>query len=383
MADNTENNNNSSEIQSLKDLFDEAEARAAASEKPKKSANKKEKKQQNTKKKYGEKQNTDKKDKAAPEEEKVSDKAYKRVMLIVIPLIFVLAIIVVFMTVNLVKLLKKSPEKENDETTAPYVYETVTYPPETTLGFTEPFSEFFANSNETTEGTGGEALQQNTTAAPQTTLPSEDDPLSWSKEKKLSVLSDAVNKTKKLGGTLSVHHTESFTANITECTGGSLGKAFANSLMGMVVKPVDETLNFSGGKAVNSEGEEIEILLPKKGAFSIDSAGVTKAVAYKSGTDTVIEVTLKEEIVGVYDVPKYNAGAVGYLDVQNFDLMGIEITDASIDYKGSVITVKIGSDGYVKSAEYTIPLHVSGKGAKGSLSGYAVFDGEQRETWEF
>ncbi len=354
-------------IQSMKDLFDEAEER----EKKEKAA--REDKKDNKKSK-------------APTEEKVSDKAYKRVMVVLIPVIVILAIVMVFMAANLVKMLKKPAN--NNETTGSYIYGTVTYAPESTA--------FYFNGSDFTESvlpdtTSGYVPNTENTKAPvaNTTAPytvtegSGDDPLSWSKAKKLSYLSDAVNKTKKLGGTFSVHHTESFTANITECTGGTIGKAVANSLMGMVVKPVDETLNFSSGKAVNSEGEQIEILLPKKGAFSIDEAGVTKAVAYKSGSDTVIEVTLKEETVGVYDVPKYNAGAVGYLDVENFDLMGIEITDASIDYKGTVISVKIGSDGYVKSAEYTIPLHVSGKGAKGSLSGYAVFDGEQRETWEF
>lgn len=378
MTENEKNGDKAESIQSLKDLFDEAELREEKSSE--KSSGKKKSKTVKSDKKKKENENGEK---VSPEE-KLTDKTYKRVMLIVIPLIVVLAVVMAFMTVNLVKLLKKSPEQSG--VSESYIYGTVTYAPETTaFNFDVPLTT--DSSLNTTVG-GALGSEENTTGATATTAATEknvssDDPVSWSKAQKLSYLSTAVNKTKKLGNSFSVHHTESFTANITECTGGTIGKAVANSLMGMVVKPVDETLSFSGGKAVNSEGEEIEILLPKKGAFSIDEAGVTKAVAYKSGNDTVIEVTLKEEIVGVYDVPKYNAGAVGYLDVNNFDLMGIEITEASIDYKASVISVRIGSDGYVKAAEYTIPLHVSGKGAKGSLSGYAVFDGEQRETWEF
>ncbi len=355
-------------IGSMKDLFEEARAQE-------------DKRQKRAEKKTLKKEKSESDVKA----DNVSDKTYKHVMLVVIPLIGVLAVVMAFMTVNLVKILKKP--QGDDGTTSPYVYGTVTYAQETTLF---NINETFPNFNVTEADTSNE---DNTTAAPTKAEETSsvidkieanaDDPVSWSKAQKLEALSKAINKTKTLGGSFSVHHTESFTANITECTGGSIGKAFANSLMGMVVKPVDETLGFSGGKATNSEGETVEILLPKKGAFSIDEAGVSKVVAYKSGEYTVIEVTLIGESVGAYDVPKYNAGAVGYLDVTSFDLMGIEITDASIDYKGTVITVKIGSDGYVKAAEYTIPLHVSGKGAKGSLSGYAVFDGEQRETWEF
>lgn len=360
-------------IGSMKDLFEEAEAQENEKQKraEKKALNKEKAK------------NSSKEDNAKADN--VSDKTYKRVMLIVIPLIGILAVVMAFMTVNLVKILKKP--QGGDTTTSPYVYGTVTYAPETTsFDFNETFPNFNVTENNAESNADTTAAVINAEPPASTAVIDKTDsadPVSWSKAQKLAALSQAINKTKALGGLLSVHHTESFTANITECTGGSIGKAFANSLMGMVVKPVDEALSFSGGKATNSEGETVEILLPKKGAFSIDEAGVSKAVAYKSGEYTVIEVTLIGESVGVYDVPKYNAGAVGYLDVKSFDLMGIEITDASIDYKGTVITVKIGSDGYVKAAEYIIPLHVSGKGSKGSLSGYAVFDGEQRETWEF
>lgn len=205
----------------------------------------------------------------------------------------------------------------------------------------------------------------------------------WGKAEILNYLSQSVNKTKQLKGTFTVHHTESFTADILECTGGNIGKLVANKLMGYVVKPSEEDYSFSNGRCTTAEGENVEILLPKNGAFSVYNEGVSSAKAYTEGEYTVISIKLVEEDCGFSDVPKYNKNAIGYLNPSEFDLMGIEISDAQINYLGSTVTMKIDRNGYVKFAEYKIPLYVSGKGAKGSLSGYAVFNGEQTETWVF
>ncbi len=205
---------------------------------------------------------------------------------------------------------------------------------------------------------------------------------SWSKETIVQKLSEAVNKTKAQKNSFSVHHSESFNANITDCTGGSLGKAFANTLISAVVKPSDQMLSFSGGKATTQDGEITEILLPKNGAFSLSPAGVKTAKAYQEGDKTVLVVTLVREDCGISDIPQYNSKSIGYLDANSIDLMGVSITTADIQYTGSTIMVKINSSGLVTYAKYTIPMHVYGEGNRGSLSGQATFDGEQSEVWE-
>lgn len=205
----------------------------------------------------------------------------------------------------------------------------------------------------------------------------------WGKAEILNYLAQSVNKTKQRTDSFGVHHTESFSAEIKECTGGSIGKWVANVLMGYVVKPSEEDYAFSNGRCTTQEGETVDILLPKHGAFSLPADGAASATVGTEGGLTVIKVKLIEEDCGISDVPQYNKNAIGYLNPAEFDLMGIEITDAQINYLGSSITVKIDANGYVKFAEYKIPLYVSGKGAKGSISGYAVFNGEQTETWEF
>lgn len=205
---------------------------------------------------------------------------------------------------------------------------------------------------------------------------------SWSTEEILAKMTTAINQTKAYKNNLSVHHSESFIANITECTGGAIGQRVANTLVASVVKPTDQTLNFSNGTATTAEGETTQILLPKNGRFSLTSAGIKSAKAYKEGDKTVLSVTLIQENVDEKTIPQHNSRGVGYLDVGSVDLMGMTINDGEIQYLGSTITIKVNPAGYVTYAKYTIPLHVYGEGSKGSLSGYAVFDGEQTEIWE-
>lgn len=319
------------------------------------------------------------------------EKFYSRYIKVIIPVIGVLIVFTVFL---LVKVFKTDSDKKYVAEIPDVSYSKVV----ATTGKKNDYDLFAPSVTQTQPAetqSGTNAVTQYVQQQPQAQIPvitqtapavqgdQSNSPLSWNTGKIISELSSAINKTKALKNGFNVHHTESFTANITECTGGSIGKLVANKLMGYIVKPIDETLSFSNGSAVNSEGETIQILLPKNGEFSLSESGVKSATAYKQGAYTVINVKLVREDCGMYDVPRYNSTSVGYLNVANYDLLGMSVTDAQINYLGSSITVKIADDGYVKYAEYSIPLHVYGKAAKGSLSGEATFDGEQKETWEF
>ncbi len=207
------------------------------------------------------------------------------------------------------------------------------------------------------------------------------DPSGWSTNQIISKAKDAVNKTKAYKGSLTVNHNESFTADVTDCSAGGIVRTVVDLMIGWVVKPVEETLVFQNGKAVNSEGETVPIILPKRNNFSLDSNGVKSASVQRVGNEYVIKITLVEESVGMYQVPKHNAGAVGYLDVANFDISFMEVDSADIVYKGSSIELRINAEGYVTYANYKIPLHIDGSAHRGSISGSATFEGEQTEEW--
>ncbi len=207
------------------------------------------------------------------------------------------------------------------------------------------------------------------------------DPSGWSTAQIINKAKDAVNKTKAYSGKLTVNHAESFTADVTECSAGGIIRTVVDLMIGWVVKPVEETLVFQNGKAVNSEGETVPIILPKRNGFSLSENGVESAMVHRVGNEYVIKITLIEESVGMYDVPKHNAGAVGYLDVAGFDISFMEVDSADIVYKGSSIELRINAEGYVTYANYKIPLHIDGSAHRGSISGSATFEGEQTEEW--
>ena len=265
---------------------------------------------------------------------------------------------------------------------------------ETTLYVTQPFTDDTTNSkssltllpddnksnsnNGETQNDGSSQGGNSLVSGNQSSLA---DPSGWSTNQIISKAKDAVNKTKAYKGSLTVDHNESFTADVTDCSAGGIVRSVVDLMIGWVVKPVEETLVFQNGKAVNSEGETVPIILPKRNNFSLDSSGVKSASVQRVGDEYVIKITLIEESVGMYQVPKYNAGAVGYLDVANFDISFMEVDSADIVYKGSSIELRINAEGYVTYANYKIPLHIDGSAHRGSISGSATFEGEQTEEW--
>ncbi len=238
----------------------------------------------------------------------------------------------------------------------------------------EDEKEIVVNNSDEAVNNGGSPVQNNSDK----TLP---DPSGWTTAQIISRAKDAVNKTKAYTGNLTVSHSEGFTADVTECTGGEIVKTVVNLMIGWVVKPVEETLVFQNGKAVNTEGETVPIILPKRGNFSLRESGVKSASVKRSGNEYVVKINLVEESVGMYDVPEHNASAVGYLDVASFDISFMEVDSADIVYKGSSIELRINAEGFVTYANYKIPLHIDGSAHKGSISGSATFEGEQTEEW--
>ena len=241
-----------------------------------------------------------------------------------------------------------------------------------------PVSESAAASSTAAQQTAAAATQPAQTAPTATAAPAIQ---SMTTGEILAVLSNAVNQTKAYTGAVSVHHTEGFTANIQSITGGDLVARVANSLIGSVVEPVDETLNFSGGTAVNSEGETVPLLLPKRGAFTLSESGVASASISQSGQNTVVDITLVPESVGMNEIPTANAAAIGYLDVGSIDISILTVQSANITYSGSSIHAVINPNGYIESATYTIPLYVEGSASAIGITGSAVFTGEETENW--
>ncbi len=216
---------------------------------------------------------------------------------------------------------------------------------------------------------------------PVVTQPAGVDVSSWSVDEIVSNYVNAVNKTKAIADPFTCHHTESFDVHIDSITGGDLVKNIVNGLIGNIVKPSDEDLNFSGGKAVTGEGETIGILLPKNGNNTLTSAGVASASATPNGSGYSVVITLKSESVDMTTKPQYNSAAIGFLDIGSIDLSIMTVTRCDVVYPGSVIEATINGDGLVSSQSSTLKMTINGAGKAGLISGEGVFGGSMTETW--
>ena len=304
-------------------------------------------------------------------ESKDSSLKFKKYALLLFGITIVLTSVAIgFVVVN------KNSVRNTDNVSTTIIYKPgLTFAPTQTVEHTEEFeNENNLPSEKITSNIG--AIQNND----QNNIVIED-PSGWSTSQIISKAKEAVNKTKAYQGNLTVTHTEGFSANVTECSAGGIIRSVVDLMIGWVVKPVEETLVYQNGRTVNSEGETVPIILPKRNVFSLSETGVKSATVQQTGNEYIIKISLVEENVGMYDIPKHNAGAIGYLDVANFDISFMEIDSADIVYKGSSIELRINAEGYVTYANYKIPLHIEGSAHKGSISGSATFEGEQTEEW--
>ena len=306
---------------------------------------------------------------------------FKRNIIIVIEVAILLTLIVIIVALfkgDIIPFKKEEPSlyitQKREEDSIIYK-DGLTFAPTETSTDIDIFEDKFYSSGETNANNIAEIQngnQNNTVLA---------DPSGWSTSQIISKAKDAVNKTKAYQGNLIVNHIEGFTANVTECSAGGIIRSVVDLMIGWVVKPVDETLVYQNGSSVNSEGETVPIILPKRNEFSLSEQGVKSATIQKYGNEYIIKINLIQESVGMYDVPTHNAASIGYLDVASFDISFMEIDSADIVYKGSSIELRINAEGLVTYANYKIPLHIEGSAHKGSISGSATFEGEQTEEW--
>lgn len=231
---------------------------------------------------------------------------------------------------------------------------------------------------------------ENTTAAENTTnaeVPVTDNaqtvsPSSWTTAEILAYVTNAVTKTKAYTSKVTVDHSESFTVDVTKAPGGSLIKNTANSIIEGVVKPTDEVLTFNNGTTVNSEGETVPLLLPKRGAFTLTADGVASASAKQNGDSVVVNIKLVQEVGTLTDHPKHHAASVGYLDASDVDLGPVALNYLDITYSGTTIDLMINSDGYVTQAVYKIPISVACEGKAFGLTAQIECVGQQSENWK-
>lgn len=203
---------------------------------------------------------------------------------------------------------------------------------------------------------------------------------SFTKAQIVDTYKEYLNKTRAYTGNLTVEQTESFNAEIKEAhPGGALTELLASNIVKLVGSEGQQTLNFSGGRATNKDGENVPILLPQRAEFSLSPDGVAEASIKSEGDKIHIRIVLVPETVAMGEIPTHNASAIGYLDTSNMDFKIITISRVDITYPGSVIDAVIGSNGYIESVTYTINMSTYAELSGMGISGYGTLEGAQTE----
>ena len=226
------------------------------------------------------------------------------------------------------------------------------------------------------------AANVNSDVPPAVTESSKTDYSSFSKAQIVNKYKEALEKTRAYTGPISATVTESFDAKIKDAhPGGALTELLADNVVKLVGSEGQQTLNFSGGQAVNADGESVPVLLPQRSSFMLPVEGVAGAKIEESAGKLHIVITLVPETVSMGEIPKYNAGAVGYLDTSSMDFKIVTLSRVDITYTGSVIDAVIGTDGYVESVTYTINMSTYAELSGMGISGYGTLEGAQTEKW--
>ncbi len=206
---------------------------------------------------------------------------------------------------------------------------------------------------------------------------------SYTKKQILDMYGEALNKTRSYTGSLSAVVTEAFNADIKDAhPGGQLTELLASNIVKLVGSEGSQTLNFSNGKATNKDGESVPVLLPQRTSFSLPEEGVKNAVITDENGKTRIRITLVPETVAMGEIPKFNSGAVGYLDTSDMNFVIITISRVDISYTGSVIDAVINRDGYIESVNYTINMSTYAELSGMGITGYGTLEGAQTENWK-
>ena len=227
----------------------------------------------------------------------------------------------------------------------------------------------------------------------QKTAPTATDASKLSKTQVLQRATEAINKL-KTAKNMTARNQETISIQITDCS----AKSAINLINSFISKKAGDkivTYAFKDGKAVgvDGSGKEIkdegevtpnQVIPPTDAAFTLPEAGVASASAAQNGAFTTYTIKLKEESATLAQpVPTYNSQAIGYLKMTDLQMPGATITDASMHYPGSSVTVTVDSDGRVRQLQIHLPMDGSGAAKMGFLAGTASFEGFSTQNWTF
>ena len=151
------------------------------------------------------------------------------------------------------------------------------------------------------------------------------------------------------------------------------------------MKPL--TYEFTNGTAVDPKTKEtvtpFDVIPPSGESFYIDVNGVTRYNVTENADGSVTySVWIREETCDLNEHPKYHSTCMGYLKLEQFDLKGVQIHQATVTYHEGQIDITVDKNGIPTVYREHLPMSGSGEGSLG-ISATASLTGFLEETWTF
>ena len=201
-------------------------------------------------------------------------------------------------------------------------------------------------------------------------------PAQMTDEQLLAAAEAAVNGVKKAQDITAVKK-QTVAIKLTDCSVPSLTDAI-NAIIKKIAQDNTTTFEFKSGTATVS-GESVtpdQAIPPTSRSFELDPQGV-KSVKYESvGGSTVYTIVLKEESTTLASpVPQWRSKCMDYLNLADYDLGAVTITNADILYEEATVTVTVDSSGRLTGYRELMPISGTGEGSlvlavSGTLDGY-------------
>lgn len=270
-----------------------------------------------------------------------------------------------------------------DATQAPATQAPVTQAPTTQAPATQAPTTAAPQGGDTTTTAAPQGGDTTTTAAPQggSSVPSTTDEV-------CAAYNKAINDYRAYKGTVTTHKVENTQVNITELP--SIAKPLEgtiNTVIGNVVKPVDETFTFTNGADVNDPNRTIgKKIIPWDRDATVTSADVSSATATANGdggyTITLQFVSETSTFDGTNTTdPVHHMTAMDPLNLATLSLDPIEISNAEMYYSGATTKITVDAQGRLIKLENTLPLEGSGTGGMGPIKATIGLAGQMDSTY--
>ena len=209
------------------------------------------------------------------------------------------------------------------------------------------------------------------------------DPTQYSKDQIIQMMNYYVNLVKSESN-MTATKTEVINVTVTDCSVPALVNTI-NGIVSGVIGDESESVTYS---FVNDKeaggGTPFSLIPPTNKQFEVTADGVASASVTKdeNGNYVYTVVLVPETTTMASPEPKYNATAIGYLDLAGIDVSPAKIEQADMTYPGSTVSITVDANDRVVKLYNKLPMSGVGK-AKLGLSGEASFEGALDETWVF